>query len=287
MHVLAHKLMFKSENKRRLAICGTALCLIVLCVIGTRPRPVTGLEVRILDVGQGDAALIRTAGASLLIDAGPNSAEEDLCATLRALGIKRIDTVIFTHPDEDHIGGGDLLLERFSVGTVYFAPADSDAPSFARLIEAAARSGAAVRIGEAGIHFSLGEAEVHLLSPDAAYDESNNNSIITRINYGETALLFMGDAEAEAETALLRDREALYADLLKLGHHGADSSTSAALLDAVKPAFAVISCGKENTYGHPSRRVIDALTARGIAIGRTDREGMLVYRSDGVTLRRE
>lgn len=280
--------MFFTQNKRRLAFCGAAFCMIALFLLtGCGPRPVEGLEVRILDVGQGDAALIRTAEASLLIDAGPNAAEEELCAALTALGLKQIDTVIFTHPDEDHIGGGDLLLERFAVGTIYLSPATSEESSFTRLLEAAARSGAAVRVGKAGERFALGGAAVTLLAPSAAYNDANNASIVTRIDYGATSTLFMGDAEVEAEAALLAAHADLHVDLLKLGHHGADTSTTDALLDAVQPRFAAISCGKANTYGHPARRVIDALTARGIAIGRTDREGMLVYHSDGAKLWRE
>jgi len=283
--------MFICPNKRRLAFCGAAFCIILLAVLVLADAwydpPLNGLEVRILDVGQGDAVLIRTADAALLIDAGPNAAEEELCADLAALRVDSLDVVIFTHPDEDHIGGGDLLLERFAVGTIYLAPVCGEEPSFDRLLTAASRSGAAVRAGTAGEHFSLGEIHVTLLAPTAVYDTANNASIITRIDYGGTAMLFMGDAEAEAEAVLLAEPVDLRADLLKLGHHGADTSTTEALLDAVQPAFAAISCGKGNPYGHPARRVIDALTIRGIAIGRTDREGALVYHSDGEKLWRE
>ncbi len=280
-----------STNKRRLAFCGAALCIVLLIglilVDAWYVPPLRGVEVRVFDVGQGDAVLIRTADAALLIDAGPNAAEEALCADLAALGVKALDAVIFTHPDEDHIGGGDLLLERFAVGTVWLAPALSEESSFDRLLAAVSRSGAEVRVGTVGARFSLGGLDVTMLAPAAAYAEANNASIVTRVDYGETSMLFMGDAEAEAETALLADPSALRADFLKLGHHGADTSTSDALLDAVQPTFAAISCGKSNNYGHPARRVVDALTARGIAIGRTDREGTLVYHSDGTSLWRE
>lgn len=282
--------MFKVKNKRRLALCGAAFfILIVFLLSGILPqfRPLEGLEVRFLDVGQGDAVLIRTADATLLIDAGPGAAEGKLCADLAALGIRHIDTVIFTHPDEDHIGGGDLVLERFSVGEVWLSAKTTDESCFVRLLEAISRSGAVVKVGVAGENFSVGTFSVTLLAPMAAGDDSNNSSIVTRIDYGQTAMLFMGDAEAEVEEALLAASVNLSADLIKLGHHGASGATTDALLDAVNPEHAAISCGYGNTYGHPARRVIDALRARNISIARTDLDGTLVYRSDGTHLWRE
>lgn len=279
----------KSINLRRLALCGAALCLAgIFFSLFARPHETEHLEVRILDVGQGDATLIfAPGGGTMLVDAGPNSAEEELCGMLLALGVRQLDAVIFTHPDEDHIGGGDLLLERFPVACVYLSPCDDDDATYLRLLEAATAEGCEVLIGEAGVRFSLGEADVTLLAPSAVYKDANNASIVTRIDYGSTAVLLMGDAEGEAEEALLAGAAELRADLLKIGHHGANTSTGEALLDAVQPTFAAISCGRDNSYGHPARRVIDALTERGIEIGRTDREGMLLYVSDGVKLWRE
>lgn len=272
--------------KRRLALCLAAFCLAALLVFGNLPRRLDGLEVRVLNIGQGDAVLFRTADACVLIDAGPNYAEEKQCADLCALGIKRIDLLILTHPDEDHIGGADLVLDRFTVELVCVAPLESDAPSHLRLLETVSATGTAMHVGRAGDSFAYGELELFLLAPAAAYADANNASIITRVTYGETAVLLMGDAEEEAELALLADPPApLTADLLKLGHHGANTSTSDALLDAVRPTYAAISCGYANTYGHPARRVIDALNARGIIVGRTDRDGTLIYHSDGKRLR--
>ncbi|MBQ3125766.1 MAG: MBL fold metallo-hydrolase [Clostridia bacterium] len=279
--------MLNGKNKRRLAFCGAVFCIVLVLLLPGilgQCRPIAGLEVRVFDVGQGDAVLLRTAEVVLLIDAGPGAAEGELCAALSAMGIKAIDAVIFTHPDEDHIGGGDLVLERFSVGEVWLAPIRSDEPCFVRLLEAVSQSGAAVRVGAAGERFAVGELAVRLLAPLAAADDTNNSSIAARIEYGETALLFMGDAGAEVEAALLASGADLRADLLKISHHGSDSATTDALLDAVKPSHAAISCGYGNIHGHPARRVTDALRRRGIAIGRTDLEGTLVYRSDGKSL---
>lgn len=278
-----------TKKQRRLALCGAALCLAaVLFALALGDGGQVCLAVRVLDVGQGDAILISAPGGRMLVDAGPNAAEENLRNELAVLGVRQIDVVLFTHPDEDHIGGGDMILREFTVGQIILPPADSEEPSYSRLLDAAAASGAALCVGQAGTSFALGEATVTLLGPLAAYDDANNASIVTRIDYGATAVLLMGDAEAEAEADLVdADPALLKADLIKLGHHGAKTSTTAALLDAVSPQFSAVSCGKNNTYGHPARRVVDALTERGIEIGRTDREGTLLYLSDGVKLWRE
>lgn len=275
----------KPTAKRCLAVCGAALCLVLLVWLAI-PRPTMGMEVRILDVGQGSAALLRTAEATVLIDAGANAAEAALVGTLHALDVERIDLAVFTHPDEDHIGGGDYLLDRIPVTTVVLAPIATEEACFTRLVEAAVRCDAEVQIGRAGTSLTLGGMTLTFLAPLAATDDPNAASLVTRIDYGETAILSMGDADTDIEAALLAADANLTADLLILGHHGANTSTSDALLDAVTPIHAAISCGANNTYGHPARRVIDALEARGIPVARTDREGHLCYRSDGAQLRR-
>lgn len=266
----------------------SVLCLLLSACAGS-PGADAPFAVYVLDVGQGDAILIRTGGAAMLVDAGPNSAEEDLLFALDELGVAELDTVIFTHPDEDHIGGGDALLRSIPVGEVILPALASEEESFQRLIEAAASFGTAVRTAEPGECFRLGDATVTLLGPLAVDVKSSNDaSVVTRVCYGNTAVLLMGDAEHTAEALLLAayPPEQLSADLLKLGHHGAATSTSDALLDVVRPKFAAISCGAGNTYGHPVRSIIRALDVRGIAIGRTDHEGMLIYVSDGISLNR-
>ncbi len=276
----------KTTTKRCLAACGAALCLVLLACLAI-PRPIEGMEVRILDVGQGSATLLRTASATILIDAGPNATEAALVGTLHALDVARIDLAVFTHPDEDHIGGGDYLLDRIPADTVVLAPIATEEACFTRLVEAAVRCDAEVQIGRAGTSLTCGGMTLTFLAPLAATDDANEASLVTRIDYGETAILSMGDANTDIEAALLAAGAELTADLLILGHHGANTSTSDALLDAAAPTYAAISCGIANTYGHPARRVVDALDARGITVARTDREGQLCYRSDGLQLRRD
>ncbi len=243
------------------------------------------LTVYAIDVGQGDATLICSAGETMLIDAGPGVAEEELCAVLAALGVGRIDVLVLTHSDEDHIGGADLVLRRFAVSRVYVSPYAEKSENYLRLLSLIADERCALLNGTAGTSFSLGRAEVSFLSPPPrGQSKGNHASIVTRVSYGKTAVLLMGDVGEKIELNLLSQRDDLRADLLKIAHHGADDSTAAAFLDAVAPRFAIISCGWNNAYGHPSRRVLDMLADRDIAVGRTDLDGTLVYVSDGKKL---
>ena len=273
----------RSVGLRRLALCGAALLLLTAVVLTFFALRQPLLTVCVMEVGQGDAVLVRCAGETLLVDAGPNAAEYHLLAELRAMGIHRLDVLVLTHPDEDHIGGADVILDELSVERIYMPALAAEDETFTRFGEAADRSGAEICRARSGDHFSLGEADVTFLAPLDLQGSSNDSSTVLRISCGEVSALLMGDAEVTAEELLLQrySAEELTADLLKVGHHGASTSTSDALLDAVSPRFAAISCGYGNNFGHPARSVVDALAARGINIGRTDREGTLIYCSDG------
>lgn len=277
------RMIGRSGVLRRLALCGAALGVLTAAFLTIFALRQPLLTICVMEVGQGDAVLVRCAGETLLVDAGPNAAEYHLVAELRAMGIRYLDVLVLTHPDEDHIGGADVILEELSVGRLYMPVLAAEDETFTRLLEAAAQSGAEICVPQTGEHFSLGEADVAVLAPLDLQGPSNDSSTVLRISCGDTAALLMGDAEAAAEEVLLGRYSAreLSADLLKVGHHGASTSTSAALLDAVSPRFAAISCGYGNNFGHPARSVEDALSERGINIGRTDREGTLVYCSDG------
>lgn len=279
----AGQVVGRSVVLHRLALCGAMLFLLAVvfmtCIVLRQPL----LSIYVMEVGQGDAVLVRCAGATLLVDAGPNAAEYHLLDELRAMGIRHLDVLVLTHPDEDHIGGADVILDECSVGRVYMPVLDAEDETFARLLEASARSGAEISVPRRGDRFSLGEAEITFLAPLDLQGSSNDSSTVLRVSCGDVSALFMGDAELTAEELLLQQYspEELSADLLKVGHHGASTSSSDALLDAVSPRFAAISCGYGNDFGHPSRSVTDALSRRGIDVGRTDREGTLVYCSDG------
>ncbi len=244
------------------------------------------LTIHFLDVGQGDAILLRLPEGDVLIDSGPEDAESRLCRRLQALGVEELRLVVFTHPDEDHTGGGDGILERFSVEEIWVNRTTAKNESFLRILELAEDRGIpvqAVTVGEmlAGEDFSL-----HVLYPiSTPRDDEDNNagSILLRLVFGETSAIFMGDAGVEEEDKLLSMYGALQlsAELCKLGHHGSSTSSGRAFLEAVAPEYAVISCGAGNPFGHPHGAVIGMLEALDIQILRTDLEGELVFAGDG------
>ncbi len=251
------------------------------------------LELRVIDVGQGDALLVRTKKADLLIDAGTNLSEEKLYRTLAEEGVKKLDCFICTHPHEDHIGGADMILTRFRVGTLLMPEAASDTSSFRNLLDAAERADVSVTPARAGGRYVLGGMTLTVLSPDPAWIDPmdlNTASVVLRIDWGETSFLFMGDATAAVEAQLLEryDGALLDAVFLKVGHHVSDGSSTEAFLKAVSPTAAAISCGEGNDYGHPHRPVLLRLNAAGVSesdLLRTDRNGTFVVTSDGKTLR--
>ena len=248
------------------------------------------LNISFIDVGQGDAILIRMpTGETVLIDAGPNASETQLLAFLDRCRVKTLDYAVFTHMHEDHIGGADRVLEQCRVRTVLLSPvSDGDSSSCTRLMRAAEKEGCKILYAQPGQRFSLGAAELTVLAPlSGAYESGNDASVVLRLTYGERAFLFMGDAETVSEEEMLRTygTDALQADVIKLGHHGSSSSTSAAFLDAVKPSAAVASCGIGNEFGHPHKEIVDSLHARGILLLRTDVHGTVRILTDGHALR--
>lgn len=241
-------------------------------------------SVLFLDVGQADAALVLCQGEALLIDGG-NVADSDIIYTvLEKREISHLDYVVCTHAHEDHVGGLPAALHACTVGTVYSPVTEYDSKCFQTFADTAAEQGVELTVPEAGDSFRLGAARVDILActPDA--DETNNSSIVLKVVYGETSFLFTGDAEYEVEETLLESRADLSATVLKVGHHGSDSSTSYRFLNEVMPQYAVISVGKKNSYGHPSETVLSRLRDADATILRTDELGDIVLTSDGKTV---
>lgn len=244
------------------------------------------LTVRFLDVGQADSALIRCGDDAMLIDGG-NVADSSLVASvLQSEGLDTLDVVAATHAHEDHVGGLSGALNVCTAQRViapvtqYYSQAFSD---FVRYTEA---QGLSVEVPAAGDTFSLGGAQVTVLGPVREYDDTNNTSLVLRVDFGSTSFLFTGDMERNAEEDLLAHwgEDALRADVLKTGHHGSDTSTSYPFLRAVMPQIAVISVGAGNSYGHPDDAVLSRLSDEGAAVYRTDECGDITVVSDGETL---
>lgn len=280
-------------------IAYAVVCAVLLSATGCGRRPDTtggsklsgALTVYYLDVGQADSELVVFPGGStMLIDAGNGSDGLLIADFLRKMKITSLDILVLTHPHEDHLGGAEVIIENFDIGTVYMPKVkDSAVPateSYENVIDALSESGAAVLRAKNGVTvYSDENVSARILSPFGDYDELNLYSAVVRVTYGDTGFLFEGDAEAENEKEMLAGGCDLKADVLKVGHHGSDYSTTAAFIKAVSPKYAVISVGAGNSYGHPSNTVINRLYEYGTEmVYRTDINGTVIAKSDGETV---
>lgn len=249
--------------------------------------PVSGGEVQFhfIDVGQGDAALIRTEWGDVLIDAGTNSSEDELKAYLDSLGVVDIEYAVFTHPHEDHIGGADMVLNTYNVKRVIMPNATATSKTFERMMDAIEAEKCEVIEATPDYVFKVGELVCTILAPiSEKYSNTNNYSVVIRMDYGETSVLFTGDAEVDSEAEMLARyglKGTLDCDLLKAGHHGSDTSSSQDFLDAVTPAFAVISVGEGNTYDHPKQVTLTRFDTMNVPYYRTDKEGSIIFTTTG------
>lgn len=246
------------------------------------------LEVYFFDVGQGDSELIRLPGGeNILIDAGTSSTEDELVGELRSLGAETLDLVVATHPHADHIGGMAAVIDAFDVRQVVMPRvSESDTPTtktYENLLQSIADKGLTITPAEPGDELlSSGGAVLTVLAPNGEdYGDLNNYSVVLRLTYGEDSFLFTGDAEEASEEEMLSLDWPLTATVLKCGHHGSETSTSPAFLDAVSPQYAVISCGVDNDYGHPDAVTLEKLEAAGAEVFRTDRQGSILASTEG------
>lgn len=244
------------------------------------------VEYHFIDVGQGDATLIRTPEGDILIDTGENSAEEDLKNYLDLCGVDDLYYAVFTHPDSDHIGGADMILAEYEVLNVIKPDFEKTTKVYTRMMEAIEAEGCTVYNALPGETYSLGEFDMFVLGPDPENNEldSNNSSIVIKATWGNTTAMLTGDAEKPAEESILRTFSAaeLGSMLLKMGHHGSKTSSTDAWLAAVNPKIAIISCGLNNSYGHPHAEALARITPYvGESIYRTDLLGTIVFVTDG------
>lgn len=242
-----------------------------------------GEELRVLfiDVGQADAALVTCGGQSLLIDGGNVADSSTVYTVLEKNGVTHLNYIVCTHAHEDHVGGLSGALEACTAGTVYCPVTDYDSKAFRNFSDRVAEQNCELTVPKAGETFALGAAEVEILACDPEAEDTNNTSIVLRVSYGETSFLFMADAETPVERELLDAGTDLSATVLKVGHHGSGTSTSYRFLNEVMPAYAVISVGKDNSYGHPDEAVLSRLEDAGARILRTDELGDILFVSDG------
>lgn len=246
------------------------------------------LEAHFINVGNADAIFITCDGAHMLIDAGEWTSASTVTDYLTAHGVQKLDYLVATHADADHIGGMRRVAERFAVGQFLTAcmPAGYEPTGtvYQNLLTALDERHIPVTDVSPGAEYVLGEATVTVLGPVAESEDPNDQSVVCRVTHGNNRLLFVGDAGEEEEQSLLAAGVDLRADLLKVGHHGSHSSSSGEFLRAVGARVAVISCGTDNDYGHPHADVLSRLDDAGMAVWRTDRNGTVVAVSDGTTL---
>lgn len=246
------------------------------------------LAVHFIDVGQGDSILVQApSGKTMLVDGGPVDASGRLVAYLKAQKVSRIDVLVATHPHADHIGGLIEVLRTFVVGLVVDSGKVHTTATYERFLTLIDQKNIRFRLGRAGDSIDLGPGlDVRILHPSEPLPENMNDcSVVIRLQYGKVGFLFTGDAEREAENAILRSGADLHATVLKVAHHGSRTSSSPWFLKAVEPAVAVILVGAGNSYGHPHRVTLLNLAGYVDRVYRTDVDGDVVVITDGTTFR--
>lgn len=239
----------------------------------------SNLKIYYLDVGQADSTLLINNGKTMLIDTGNYDDSKFVIGYLNNLGIKKIDYLIGTHPHEDHIGSMASIIKNFDIDKIYMPDVVTTTSFFENVLIEVKNKGYFIETPKEGDSFNLGEAVVDVLYLDNDEDNFNDDSIILRVRFGSNKFLFMGDASSKVEERILNKN--LSADILKVGHHGSSTSTSDEFLKYVNPKYAIISVGKNNSYGHPSELVLKRLNDKNISILRTDECGTIVVESDG------
>lgn len=254
----------------------------------------TPLSVDFFDVGQGDSIFIETSfGHQILIDGGPSASVISKLANEIPFFDRTIDLVILTHPEKDHIFGLLEVLKRYKVDNILWTGVKNDSGEYAEWIRLLKQSGANVKIAQVGERIIISDKSkifIDILNPENDLSEKNfldlnNTSIVSLLSFGNNSFLFTGDISEKEEINLLKKGLLKKSDVLKVGHHGSKTSTSNNFLEIVSPKFAVISVGKDNTYGHPNSEVLERLNKFGIQIFRTDKSGDIKIISDGSNLK--
>lgn len=273
--------------------CVLALALFCACTVtinlggadtSAAPNSESKLIVHFLDVGQGDSIFIELPnGKTMLVDAGENYHGQGIIDYVQTIGYHKLDYVVATHPHEDHIGSMPYIVRNFEIGSIYMPDVTANTATFESLLKAIKAKGLRVKNGRTGVHIIKdGELTADIIAPDKP-DESNlnNSSIVLLLTFGNVSYLLTGDAETKELNAIRAD---MHATVLKAGHHGSKTSTTQTLLKKTSPSVTVISCGKNNDYGHPHAEVLKMLKSVNSSVYRTDRDQTVIVATDGSSL---
>lgn len=239
------------------------------------------LEVHFIDVGQGDCTLIKCGTHAMLIDAGPDSKGTAIQLYLTKQNITSLDYVLLTHFDEDHAGGADVILTKFDCNNVILPSYVQDNKSYRDVMDTMTYrnySSTAARVGD---KYSIGGATFEILSVGNNGDSNNNQSICLRVDYGNDSFLFTGDADGSVESRLINSGMNIDVDVFQVGHHGSKDSNSVEFINKVRPTYAVISCGANNSYGHPTAETLNGLRSNSVEVFRTDEQGSIIASTKG------
>ena len=248
------------------------------------PGPDSRFEVHFLDVGQADAALILSDNETMLIDGGNPGDSSLIAAYLKKNNITHLDYVICSHAHNDHVGGLPGALSVADVSNVYAPKTENDIKAYRSFKAKTNAHGLAIKNPVPGESVIFGSSKVTFLGPvNENSSDLNNTSIVLKISYGETSFLFTGDAEREEEQSILAQNYDLSATVLKVGHHGGNTSTTYPFLREIMPEYAIISVGK-NGYGHPDENTLSRLRDAEVKVYRTDMHGDIIAISDGKTV---